>query len=412
MWVGGISTADYQDLESDERGAQNNHAIDGLYTPGSTFKLNTATAALQTGLIVPDPPTTTPGPSPSPGASTARRRASLHNATGDGRSARSTSPRPSPCRATTSSTTSAQSSTTGGPSTATRPSRTGGRSTATANRPASTCPTRRPGRVDSQAERQQAPRPGSNRLPQHHLVHRRQRGDGLRAGGHRDHPHRAGGGLLHLRQRRHPLRPQVAAAIVSPSGKVVKRFAPKVAGHVNLPPATYQAMLTGFEGVVNSPERHRLRRLSRASTSPAAWPARRGRRTPRSARSRPPGSSGSVPRWIPSTWWCASSTRPATAPPHRPPVVRAIFGYLAAHPVTAPGIPPTPALVQQTRPIAPARHLDHHHDPARRHHGHDHRRRRRLISASRRPRPPAGPWRSGGPVVPGRAWVRGPGALA
>jgi penicillin-binding protein 2 len=46
--------------------------------------------------------------------------------------------------------------------------------------------------------------------------------------------------------------PQVAAAVVSPDGKVVKQFSPKVTGHVSLPPSTYQPMLAGFEGVVNS----------------------------------------------------------------------------------------------------------------------------------------------------------------
>jgi penicillin-binding protein 2 len=45
--------------------------------------------------------------------------------------------------------------------------------------------------------------------------------------------------------------PEVAAAIVSPSGKLVKQFAPKPTGTVSLPPSTYQPMLAGFEGVVN-----------------------------------------------------------------------------------------------------------------------------------------------------------------
>ncbi len=47
--------------------------------------------------------------------------------------------------------------------------------------------------------------------------------------------------------------PEVAAAIVSPSGKVVTEFSPKVTGHVSLPPSTYQPMLAGFEGVVADP---------------------------------------------------------------------------------------------------------------------------------------------------------------
>ncbi len=60
-WVGGISVANYDALNADcpkHGGANapcplNNYAIQGTYTPGSTFKLNTATAALQDGLITP-----------------------------------------------------------------------------------------------------------------------------------------------------------------------------------------------------------------------------------------------------------------------------------------------------------------------------------------------------------------------
>ncbi len=57
-WVGGISTAHYDALRAGCTVATggcplNDYAIQGLYTPGSTFKLATATAALQTGLITP-----------------------------------------------------------------------------------------------------------------------------------------------------------------------------------------------------------------------------------------------------------------------------------------------------------------------------------------------------------------------
>ncbi len=48
-FVGGISQANLDAI--DASGAENNNAIQGLYTPGSTFKLITATAALQTGII-------------------------------------------------------------------------------------------------------------------------------------------------------------------------------------------------------------------------------------------------------------------------------------------------------------------------------------------------------------------------
>ena len=43
--------------------------------------------------------------------------------------------------------------------------------------------------------------------------------------------------------------PEVAAEVISPTGKVVKRIAPKVMGHVSLPPTTRQAILQGLEGV-------------------------------------------------------------------------------------------------------------------------------------------------------------------
>lgn len=44
--------------------------------------------------------------------------------------------------------------------------------------------------------------------------------------------------------------PEIAAGIVSPDGKVVKAFAPKVVGHVLLSPANHEAMLQGFIGAV------------------------------------------------------------------------------------------------------------------------------------------------------------------
>ena len=46
--------------------------------------------------------------------------------------------------------------------------------------------------------------------------------------------------------------PEIAAGLVDTSGKVVTQIAPKVEGHVNYAPDNYQAMLSGFEGVVQS----------------------------------------------------------------------------------------------------------------------------------------------------------------
>jgi penicillin-binding protein 2 len=53
-WYPAMTTAHYQQISAD--GSLNDWAIQGLYTPGSTFKLATATAALQDGLITPGTP--------------------------------------------------------------------------------------------------------------------------------------------------------------------------------------------------------------------------------------------------------------------------------------------------------------------------------------------------------------------
>jgi penicillin-binding protein 2 len=52
--------------------------------------------------------------------------------------------------------------------------------------------------------------------------------------------------------------PQVVNSVVSPTGKVVKQFKPRVLGHVSLPPSTFGPILTGLEGVIYSSNVHDL----------------------------------------------------------------------------------------------------------------------------------------------------------
>jgi penicillin-binding protein 2 len=47
--------------------------------------------------------------------------------------------------------------------------------------------------------------------------------------------------------------PEVAAAIVNAHGKVIQTYAPRVLGHVSLPPGVRDPILQGLTGVVNNP---------------------------------------------------------------------------------------------------------------------------------------------------------------
>ena len=77
LWVGGISQSAYSQLQRDPGSPLNDYALDGLQPPGSTFKIATATAALNDGLISPYTIIDDPGYMTLPGGLV------LHDAPGD-----------------------------------------------------------------------------------------------------------------------------------------------------------------------------------------------------------------------------------------------------------------------------------------------------------------------------------------
>ncbi len=144
--------------------------------------------------------------------------------------------------------------------------------------------------------------------------------------------------------------PQVAAALVSPSGSVVKRFAPQVTGHVPMSPANRQALLTGFEGAVNSSDG-----TAYGVPGLGTFPGGVAGKT---------GTADTVIGKEPTAWFVGWG--PTANPQYvvvcvidqagygataSAPVVGQIFNYLASHPVTAPGIPPSQPVVQSTQPV-------------------------------------------------------------
>ena len=286
-----------------------NLAIQGVYTPGSTFKLNTATAALQSGLwgTNRESTTTTPAPSPSPGASTRAPPAIFHNSEGDGGFGEVDITTAIAKSMTTTSTT-------WGLCSGRRERRYGetpiqdladqyglGELTGI------DLPDESPARVDSPADRQQAAPEDPTGYPNTTWFAgdniEMAFGQGARCITPIDQAMAyaafANGGTRYA--------PQVASALVYPGGSVVEPYAPKVTGHVSLPPAELPGPAHRVRGRGQQQERHRLRRARTGGDLPRGRGRQDGhRRHGCRARSRPPGSWGGGRRLAPpSTWWCA-----------------------------------------------------------------------------------------------------------
>jgi penicillin-binding protein 2 len=259
-WVGGISTADYQALQGGCTVATgacplNDYATQGLYTPGSTFKLATATAALQDGLIG---TTTTIDDTGvfdvrAHGDPTCISGCTFHDATAYDAGIIT-------IRLALTESDDFFFYTMGLQFWLDR-----GRYGNTAIQNVAheygigqstgiDLPGEVAGRVDSQPVREELHKVAPTAFPTTSWY----AGDNIEmAFGQGEtvltpieeaqaYATFADGGVRH--------QPEVVGAVVTPGGKAVQTVAPKVTGHVAISPGDYQAMLTGFEGVTHTPK--------------------------------------------------------------------------------------------------------------------------------------------------------------
>ena len=350
-WVGGITSAQYAALSDPANGEPLlNRAIQGQYIPGSTFKLNTATAALNTGLITPNFSYYDSGTYKTPDCQYNSTTCIFHDSAGDPSGTYNVS-----SALTVSSDVffynlgylffakQAQYGATPIQDTAAQYSL--GQLTGI------DLPDEVQGRVDSQAERAKLHAEAPKAFPNTTWF----TGDNIEMafgqGGTYITPIEqavaystfANGGTRYV--------PQVAAAVVSPTGAVVTKFTPQVAGHVALSPANQQALLTGFEGVVNRPGG-----TAYGVPGLASFPGGLAGKT---------GTADTEPGKEPTAWfvgWGPTASAAqyvvvcvidqagygATA---SAPVVGQIFDYLAAHPVGPAVIPPAQKVYQATQGI-------------------------------------------------------------
>ena len=352
-WVGGISQAAYAALSDPASNVPLlNRAIQGLYIPGSTFKLNTATVALQSGLITPDFTYNDNGTFKTPDCQYNSISCIYHDSAGDGPGTYNVS-----SALTVSSDAFFYS--------------LGYRFYANAAQYGQTpiqdqaaqyslgqltgidLPQEVKGRVDSQAVRvklhAENPKVFTNTTWY--------TGDNIEMafgqGGTYITPIEqavaystfANGGTRYA--------PQVAAAVVAPDGKVVQKFTPQVTGHVAISPANYQALMAGFTGVVQS-----------SSPLGTAYGTFQGLNFPGGLAGKT-GTADTVAGKEPTAWFVGFG--PTADPQYvvvcvidqagygataAAPVVRDIFSYLAAHPVGPAAVPPDEKATQATTGIA------------------------------------------------------------
>jgi len=334
QWVGGISQADLNAITAE--GSENDYAIQGEYTPGSTFKLITATAALQNGLISAGQNVDDTGTFTVPGCTGAGAGCSFHDdeAVGAGYvnlpgaltisddyyfynlgyQAYLHTPPSSP---------------------AAQPIQATAAQYGEGDLTGIDLPDEVAGRVDSPTVRQQL----------HALNPRAFPNDTWYVGDNIEMAFGQGGTVVTPIEQAVAYAtfanggtryaPQVAAGVVNPTtGQVVAKFNPRVTGHVNLPPSIYQPVLQGLQGVISNP----------SGTAYSAFQGFPLNQFPLAGKT---GTASNAPGLEPNAWFVGFGPLPnpqyvvaavidqggygVTA---AAPVVRDAFDYLVANPVS------------------------------------------------------------------------------
>ena len=378
-WTNGISTAHFRQIQA--TGAQNNNAIQGLYTPGSTFKLATATAALGTGLISPGYTFNDTGAYTIPGCATGGEGCTTyHDNEGEAAGYVNVS------QALTVSSdiffynlgvqfwndyeangrygeTPIQDAA----------AKLGYGDVTGIDLPDET----HFARVDSpkvvQREHAQDPKdyPNSGWFTGNNLEMAFGQGGTVITPIEQAVAYAtfANGGTRYV--------PEIAAGLVDADGKVDKTFAPKVAGHIGYTPADYQAILSGFEGVVQNPK-------GTASSAFTGFPLSK---FPLAGKT----GTATTNEQQPNSWFVAWGPVPnpryliavvveggGLGSQAAAPVVRQGFDFLVAHPeapVKLAAADPATTTTTTTSATTHARAQHHDHDAGRHHHLDQHRHR-------------------------------------
>ncbi len=352
VWVGGISTAEYAALSAPANNEPLiNRTIDGLYTPGSTFKLNTATAALDTGLWAPGQYYDDTGTFKVRNCQYQSTTCNFHNSEGDGGFGE--------INISTAITVSSDdffynlgdlfydaSAQYGQTPIQDQAAQYGLGALTGIDLPGESNQTR----VDSQAERLKLHAESPKGFPNTTWT----AGDNVEMAFGQGatvitpieqavaYSTFANGGTRYA--------PQVAAAIISPAGKVVKKVTPQVTGHVNLPPSTYQPLLTGFEGVINDTG-GTASSVASLKNFPGGLAGKTGTADTEAGKEPTGWFVGWGPDANPQYVVVCVIDQAGFGATAAAPVVGQIFTYLASHPVTAPAIPPGQSVIQNPKAV-------------------------------------------------------------